>query len=94
MKFSKGLFRDADETRFDYEKHAGQIISRVFMRGKVEDIKEVLHYYGKKRVKEELLHTRYLDKRTLAFSGALFNLKKEDFRCYKFSQLAPKLWEY
>jgi hypothetical protein len=94
MHFSKGLFRDADETRFDYEKHAGQIIPRVFMRGTVKDMKEVLRYYGKKRVKEELLKTRYLDKRALAFSAVLFNLKKENFRCYKLSQSTRLPWDY
>ena len=94
MEFSKGLFRDADETRFDYEKHAGQIIPRVFMRGKVSDITQVLKYYGRERVKEVLLTTRYLDKRALAFSAALFNLKIENFRCYKLNQSTPQLWNY
>jgi hypothetical protein len=94
MTFSKGLFRDTDETKLDYEKHAGQIIPRVFMRGKVEDMKQVLRYYGRERVKQELLITRYLDKRTLAFSAGLFNLHKEDFRCYKLSQSTPQLWNY
>lgn len=94
MQFSKGLFRDADETRFDYEKHAGQIIPRVFMRGHTEDIKQVLRYYGREKVKGVLLDTRYLDKKTLAFSAVLFNLHKEDFRCYKLNQSTPQLWPY
>ena len=94
MKFSQGLFRDVDETKFDYQRHAGHIIPRVFMRGRVDDIKQVLRYYGRDKVKEELLKTRYLDKMTLAFSAGLFNLKKEDFRCYKLSQSTPQHWNY
>ena len=94
MQFSKALFRDADETRLDYEKHAGQIIPRVFMRGTVDDIKQVLRYYGKEKVKQTLLQTRYLDRLTLAFVAALFTLHKEDFRCYKLSQSTPQLWPY
>jgi len=94
MKFSQGLFRDADETKFDYEKHAGQIIPRVFMRGNVDDIKQVLHFYGREKVKQVLLETRYLDNMTLSFSMALFNLNKEDFRCYKLSLSTPQHWNY
>ncbi|GHW02229.1 hypothetical protein AGMMS50249_0150 [candidate division SR1 bacterium] len=94
MTFSKGLFRDTDETKLDYEKHAGQIIPRVFMRGTIDDMKQVLLYYGREKVKHTLLQTRYLDKTALAFSAGLFNLHKEDFRCYKLSQSIPQLWNY
>jgi len=94
MKFSKGLFWDVDESKLDYEKHAGQIIPRVFMRGTMEDIVQVLRHYGKEKVKQTLLQTRYLDKLTLAFSVGLFNLNKEDFRCYKLNQSIPQLWNY
>jgi len=94
MQFSQGLFRDVDETKFDYQRHAGHIIPRVFMRGKLEDMLQVIRYYGREKVKEELLITRYLDKRTLAFSAELFSLKKEDFRCYKLNQSTPLPWDY
>ncbi|MDR0859685.1 MAG: hypothetical protein LBO09_01515 [Candidatus Peribacteria bacterium] len=57
-------------------------------------MKQVLHYYGREKVKQTLLQTRYLDKTALAFSAGLFNLKKEDFRCYKLSQSIPQLWNY
>lgn len=94
MEFSKGLFWDVDENKLDFEKNSGQIIPRVFMRGTIEDIVQVLRYYGKERVKKTLLQTRYLDKLTLAFSIGFFNLKKEDFRCYKLNQSIPQLWDY
>ncbi len=94
MEFSQGLFWDVDETKFDYDKHAGHIIPRVFMRGSIDDIFQVLHYYGREKVKEVLLQTRYLDKLALAFSIGIFNLNKEDFRCYKLSQSTPQLWHY
>ena len=94
MEFSKGLFWDVNESKLNCKKNAGQIISRVFMRGTMEDILQVLRYYGKERVKETLLNVRYLDKLALAFSAGLFNCKKEDFRCYKLSQATPQLWNY
>ena len=94
MKFSKSLFWDVDASKFDYQKHAGHIIPRVFMRGKLNDMLEVLRYYGKEKVKNVLLHTRYLDKKTLAFSANYFNVSKDNFRCYKLSQSTPQLWNY
>lgn len=94
MEFSKGLFWDVDETKFDYEKHAGHIIPRVFMRGSLEDIRQVLSYYGQEKVKQTLLQTRYLDKLSLAFSMGFFNLNKEDFRCYKLNRFTQEPWSY
>lgn len=94
MKFSKGTFWDVDETTFDYEKHAGHIILRVFMRGTFEDLLEVLRYYGKDRVRDVLVQTRYLDKKTLAFASSYFHVPKEEFRCYKRKQFIPQLWDY
>ncbi|MDR0369408.1 MAG: hypothetical protein LBH96_02490 [Candidatus Peribacteria bacterium] len=94
LHFSQGLWRDIDETTLNYEKHAGHIIPRVFMRGHIDDIKQILKYYGREKVKQTLLQTRYLDKRTLAFVVGLFNLRKEDFRCYKLSQSLPLPWDY
>ena len=94
MRFSKGLFWDIDENKLNYTKNAGQIIPRVFMRGTMEDILQVLRHYGKEKVKETLLNARYLDKLTLSFSAGIFNCKKEDFRCYKLNQSTPQLWNY
>lgn len=94
MNFSAGLFWDTDETKFDFDKHAGHIIPRVFMKGKLNDILQVIRYYGKEKIKEVLTNTRYLDKKTLSFAIALFDLKKEDFRCYKLSQSTPQHWNY
>lgn len=94
MEFSKSLFWDVDAFKFDYQKHAGHIIPRVFMRGTMNDMIQVLRYYGKEKVKNILLNTRYLDKIALAFSARFFNCNKEDFRCYKLSQSTPQLWNY
>lgn len=94
MEFSQGLFWDVDASKFDYEKHAGHIIPRVFMRGKLDDILQVLRYYGKKKVKDILLETRYLDKKTLSFSAYYFDVPIDYFRCYRLSQSTPQLWNY
>jgi len=94
MEFSEGLFWDVDASKFDYEKHAGQIIPRVFMRGTMNDLFQIFSYYGEEHIKNVLLQTRYLDKITLSFAANLFHLSKDDFRCYKLNQSTPQHWNY
>ena len=94
LSFRQSLFWDADITRLDPEKHAGQIVPRVFMRGTAEEMKAVMNYYGKDRTRDVLTQTRYLDKVTLAFCTTIFEVPKEEFRCYKLSQSIPQLWDF
>ncbi|HAY89078.1 MAG TPA: hypothetical protein DCY51_06540 [Bacteroidetes bacterium] len=92
MRFSKELFWDLDIENLDFQLHKSQIIPRVFMKGKIDDILQVLRYYDKNEVKNVLLNTRYLDKKTLALAAVYFSTDKEEFRCYKLSQSTPQLW--
>jgi hypothetical protein len=94
MHFSKGLFWDLDIENLDFQEHKTHIIPRVFMKGKLEDILQVLRYYKRETVKDVLLQTRYLDKKTLALTAVFFKTDKQDFRCYKLSQSTPQLWNY
>lgn len=94
MNLSKTLFWDTDFEKISFETDGKFVIPRTFMKGTFNDFLQVLNYYGKQTCAEILLNTRYLDKKTLAFCCTLFNLKKEDFRCYKLNQSIPKLWNY
>jgi len=94
MRFSKELFWDLNIENLDFQMHKSQIIPRVFMKGKIDDILQVLRYYDKNEVKNVLLNTRYLDKKTLALAAVYFSTDKEKFRCYKLSQSTPQLWPY
>ena len=82
MELSTYLFWDVDSSEISFEKDAAFIIPRVFLKGKMEDVKAVTHFYGKEKLKEVLTNTRYLDKKTLAYCCVIFQLNKEDFRCY------------
>ena len=92
MRFSKELFWDLDIENLDFQLHKSQIIPRVFMKGKIDDILQVLRYYDKNEVKNVLFNARYLDKKTLALAAVYFSTDKEEFRCYKLSQSTPQLW--
>jgi hypothetical protein len=90
----KTLFWDTDYNSIDYEKHARFVIERVLTRGNWNDWQELKKYYGLKKIKEEAVRIRYLDKRTLNFCQTFFNIGKESFRCCNTERSVRKLWNY
>ncbi|MFN0036924.1 MAG: DUF6922 domain-containing protein [Saprospiraceae bacterium] len=89
-----GLFWDTDAAAIDWEKNARWVITRVLSRGNLPDFQELVLYYGLERIKTELLQVRFLDKKTLSFAAALFQVPKEKFRCYILRQSSPQLFPY
>jgi len=94
MNFSKGLFWDVDPESMDQDEHARFVIERVMSRGTMSDFLELQRIYSKERIREELLHCRSLDPKTVSFCSAFYGLKKEDFRCYTTKQSNQKHWIY
>lgn len=88
------LFWDTDVNTIDLHRHKAAVIERIVTRGRWEEFRELLQYYGKPTVKEVLLNARWLDKRTLSFCSAIFEMPITAFRCYKLAQLNPEHWDY
>jgi hypothetical protein len=93
-KFSSYLFWDVDPDKIDFDKRKSWVIDRVLSHGMLSDWKIAKEYYGKETIKDVVLHLRYLDKRTLHFCAAYFNVPIEAFRCYTYAQLNPGHWNY
>ncbi len=79
----KKYFWDINYTDIDLQKHRKFIIPRILERGNWPDFKALIEYYGYDTVKEDLLHTRYLDKKSLRFCSFYFRIPQEKFRCFK-----------
>ena len=94
MELRPSLFWDSDVKTLDLEKHKRAIIERTMMRGVKEEFDALLQYYGKDTIREIALSARYLDKYTLSFCSAIFNVPITEFRCYKLAQLNPAHWDY
>ena len=94
MNYSEHLFWDIDLESFDEIKHAAWLMVRVFERGTLEDIRLLLKSYPKPQIKESLMSARHLDKITLAFAATVFDVKEEEFQCYKNRQSFQRYWEY
>ncbi len=93
-KLSAHLFWDLDKNKLDPEKNKTYIIERVFTRGNLSDLQEIIHYYGYNVLKEEIVKAGALDKKTLNWAAFYFNLKKTDFRCYSKIQSNQIHWNF
>ncbi len=88
------IFWDVDYTKLDFELRANFIIERVFERGDVQDIRNCRQFYGEEKVVETLLSAKYLTEHTLYFVSTIFDIPKDQFRCYSLKQLNPELFPY
>lgn len=94
LSLRQNLFWDVDIKTIDLQIHKAAVIERIATRGRWDEFRDLLSFYGKPAVREVLLNTRWLDKRTLAFCTVIFNTPITEFRCYKLAQLNPEHWDY
>ncbi len=78
----KSLFWEAVVSELDMEVHAMYIVPRVMDYGTLEDVRFVMKYYGKPRIKEILLDAPALQRRTISFFASYFSLPQDSFKAY------------
>ena len=78
----------------DLQKHSASVIERIATRGRFDEFRTMVKFYGKETVKTTLLNARYLDKRTFSYCSLIFDVPITEFRCYKLAQLNPEHWIY
>ncbi len=86
---AKRIFWDTNFENLDYDKNYRSIIERVFDWGDIDDIRQVRRYYGDKKVIEALTTAKYLFDETIHFCAGIFEIPKENFRCYILKQSNP-----
>ena len=79
---SKYLFWDTNTRKLDYESRASFVLERVFTMGMQEDEWEVNKFYGKERIRQEVVKCRALDRKTLNYLSVFYNIPKKEFACY------------
>ena len=82
-KLSKYLFWDVNIRNLDYETRAPFILERVFTMGMQEDEWEVNKFYGKERIRKEVVKSKALDKKTLNYLSIFYEIPKKEFACYR-----------
>lgn len=88
------LFWDVDVQAIDLNQHKASVIERIMLRGRWDEFQAMMQYYGKETVKHAVLNARWLDKVTLAYCSAIFEIPVTEFRCYKLAQSNPEHWNY
>lgn len=76
------LLWDVDLKNFDYIDYKRIVIERVCMLGDLNDFLEIVRFYGMETIKEELLQSVELDKKTLNFFSQYFKIPEDKFKCY------------
>lgn len=90
--FSEYLFWDIDVSKFDMETHSSQLIQKVVEYGKLSDWNNLIHLYGKEKIKETVMNLRTLSAVAHSFLAFYFKIKPEDFRCYTHKQSVQNYW--
>ena len=75
MNLSAYLFWDVDASKISFKDDAAFIIPRVFLKGKIDDVRAVRLFYGEEKLKEILTTTRYLDKKNFSLLLCYFSVK-------------------
>ena len=94
MKLNKSTFWEYDIAKMNPEEDFYTIIPRIAMRGTYNEWLAMKKFYGDTRIKQVLKEERFLDKKTLHYFSILYNIPKEEFRCYTMKQLDPTPWDY
>jgi hypothetical protein len=91
---SKTAFWDVNFEELDFEKNAVFIMEKVFNYGLWSDYIAIIKYYGKERIKNDVVKGAYFKKKVLNFLCKIFDLQAVDFICYSRRQLHRLPWNY
>lgn len=91
-KVRESLLWEYDLTRFNWEEMRNLVVQRVIERGRMDDFYAILNFYGLIGVKQAIMQIPYLNQRDRSFVCSVFNLKKENLKCYTKQQLKIQHW--
>jgi len=92
LKLSKHLFWDISPNVLDEVKSKRIIIERVFTLGDIEDIKEIVRFYGLPVIKKEIVNAGFIDNKSLEWISLFLKIPKNKFRCYLKQLSNPTHW--
>ncbi len=83
---------DIEDPNWNWEKMKNIVVQRVLENGREQDYYAMFQIYGgKTKVREIIKNMPFLGPRELSWACVLFNLKKEELRCYTRQQLRKKI---
>lgn len=81
-KIRSFLLWDIELKDFDYIENKRFVIERVCSLGNFDDFNEIARYYGIETIKNEIVKSTELDKKSLNFFSHYFKIPENKFKCY------------
>ena len=78
----KYAFWDTDIQKMDLQNDKVNIVSRIFDRGKLDDVLQFLTFYGKEECIRILINNSYLQKDAIYLAHTLLSIPLQDFKSY------------
>lgn len=75
-------FWDVNRENLEFSRDKDFIISRMFERGKLDDVLSVIVIYGESEAGKVLQNNKYLNRQGLFLAHALLGLPLQDFKSY------------
>jgi len=91
-KLRKSLLWEYETEKINWQQMRNIVVQRVIERGRMNDFYAILNRYGIKGVKEAIKQIPYLNNKDLAFVCSVFELNKEELKCYTKKQLKNQHW--
>ena len=91
---SKTAFWDVNFDEIDFEKNTVFVMEKVFNYGLWNDQLAIIKYYGRDRIRQEIVKGAYFKKKVLSFLCVIFDLQLSDFTCYTRRQSQVQHWNY
>lgn len=86
------LFWEYDLSRLDWDQMRTLVVQRVIERGRMDDFYAILNKYGLEGVKESIKEIPSLNPKDLSFVCKVFDLKKEELKCYTQKRSRQQHW--
>jgi hypothetical protein len=91
-KIRNSLLWEYEIEKINWQQMRNVIVQRVIERGRMNDFYAVLNMYELEGVKEAIRQIPFLNNKDLAFICSVFDIKKEELKCYTMKQLKNQHW--
>ena len=91
FKIQRGVFWEIDESKIEetIQTNPDFSIPRIFERGTIEEIFDMIDFYGEEKVKKTLCAQLKRNINYIRLAKVMFDLKEKDFACYTNKQFLP-----
>lgn len=91
-KIRNSLLWEYELGKINWQQMREIIVQRVIERGRINDFYAILNLYGLEGVKEAIKQIPYFNQKDLTFVCSVFEIKREELKCYTKKPLKIQHW--